>query len=107
MNERIETEKCLSFINSQLRDNGRGHGRSEQNLPISAVTISRQARCGARVVAEALAKYLQARMPRDEPPWTVFDRNLVQTVLEDHHLPSRLAKFMPENRISEISDTLD
>jgi hypothetical protein len=37
----------------------------------------------------------------------VFDRNLVERVLEDHHLPQRLAKFMPENQASEISDTID
>jgi hypothetical protein len=37
----------------------------------------------------------------------VFDRNLVEKVLEDHNLPARLAKFMPEDRVSEITDTMD
>ena len=35
----------------------------------------------------------------------MFDWNLVGQVLEDHHLPKRLAQFMPEDRISEITDT--
>jgi hypothetical protein len=30
-----------------------------------------------------------------------------EKVLEYHHLPSRLARFMNEDRISEISDTMD
>jgi hypothetical protein len=54
-----------------------------------------------------LAELLQARSPQASPPWTVFDKNLVEKVLEDHHLPSRLARFMREDRISEISDTMD
>jgi len=58
-------------------------------------------------VAQKLADYLQARTPEREAPWTVFDKNLVERVLEDHHLPQRLAKFMAENWNSQINDTLD
>jgi cytidylate kinase len=72
-----------------------------------AVTISRQAGCGALAVGESLAEYLQARAQRDLAPWTVFDRNLVEKVLEDHHLPKSLARFMPEDRIPELADIMD
>ena len=41
---------------------------------------------------------LQGQVPAGAPPWTIFDRNLVERVLEDHDLPARLAKFMPEDR---------
>jgi cytidylate kinase len=71
------------------------------------VTISRQAGSGGHSVAEKLAAYLQARTPKDACPWTVFDRNLVEKVLEDHHLPARLAQFMPEDRKSAIEDALE
>ena len=37
----------------------------------------------------------------------MFDRNLVEKVLHEHHLPERLAQFMPEDRISELTDILD
>jgi cytidylate kinase len=50
---------------------------------------------------------LQARQPGQPCPWTVFDRNLVEKVLEDHHLPSRLAQFMPEDKVSAISDAVE
>ena len=39
--------------------------------------------------------------------WTVFDRNLVEKVLEDHNLPPPWARFMPENWASEIEDIID
>jgi cytidylate kinase len=106
MNARIGMERCLSFINSQMR-NGKGRNDAEAPRQIRAVTISRQVGCGALAVAQQLAECLQARTPEDEPHWTVFDRNLVERVLEEHNLPQRLAKFMPENWISEIEDTID
>src|SRR5215467_10311121 len=106
MNAGIGVERCLTFINSQLR-NGGAKSRLNGNGHIKAVTISRQAGCGAAAVAEGLAAYLQARAPTDKADWTVFDKNLVERVLEEHHLPQRLAKFMPESWSSEIADTLD
>jgi cytidylate kinase len=106
MNAQTGIERCLSFINSQVR-NGKGADDAEPAGQIRAVTISRQAGCGALPVAQKLAEYLQSRTPEGDAHWTVFDRNLVEKVLEDHHLPQRLGKFMPENWISEVEDTID
>jgi len=36
----------------------------------------------------------------------VFDRELMHQVLADHKLPAHLAKFLPEDRVSAIQDTL-
>lgn len=99
-------EKCLAFINCQLQPTEKRLDGQALNVR-AAVTISRQAGCGAREVAEKLAAYLQPCTPKGAPAWTVFDRNLVEKVLEDHQLPQRIAKFMPENWISEIEDTID
>ena len=97
---------CLSFINCQLRPATRSTApRAEPHRP--AVTISRQAGCGALAVAETLAELLQQSTPRDEPRWTVFDRNLMEKVLADHHLPGGLAKFLPEDRASQLQDIID
>jgi cytidylate kinase-like protein len=99
-------EKCLAFINCQLKPADQ-HLDGHPHVTRAAVTISRQAGCGALEVAEKLAAYLQPHTQRDAPAWTVFDRNLVEKVLEDHNLPQRIGKFMPENWISEIEDTID
>jgi cytidylate kinase len=72
-----------------------------------AVTISRQTGSGAHAVGEELAEYLQAHSPKNTPPWTLFDRNLVEKVLQDHNLPERMARFLAEDRISELQDTMD
>ena len=107
MENLVGLDRCSAFINCQLRpvDRPVAHAPDERRLP--AVTISRQAGCGALVVAEKLAARLQARSPKGAPPWTVFDRNLMEKVLQDHNLPGRLAKFLPEDRITELQDIMD
>lgn len=107
MNAQVGFERCLSFINSQLQPAGEA-ALSTYDVPIRrAITISRQTGSGGHAVAERLARYLQSRNPEDARPWVVFDKNIVERVIEDHHLPRKLAQFMTEDRISEISDTMD
>ncbi len=107
MNTKIGMESCESFINCQLQARAEGPVFHPSPSPRRAVTISRQSGAGAHVVAEKLADLLQRQVSEDVCHWTVFDRNLVEKVLEEHHMPGHLAKFMTEDRISEISDTLD
>ena len=88
----------FSFINSQ--SNRGGTAGAEAGVR-RAVTISRQAGCGAVAVAEKLARHLQEHSPASRRAWTVFDRDLMDKVLEDHNLPAHLAKFLPEDRVSQ------
>jgi cytidylate kinase len=97
-------ERCLSFINSQAL-NGRKAG--DTSITKRAVTLSRQSGCGGHALAEKIASLLQAQTPKDAPAWTLFDRNLVEQVLSDHHLPERLAKFMPEDKVPVLDDIMD
>ena len=100
-------EQARTFINCQMQPAGAGLTALKDGAPRRAVTISRQTGSGAHVVAEKLAALLQAHTPKEACPWTVFDRNLVEKVLQDHDLPERIARFMPEDRISSISDTME
>ena len=71
------------------------------------ITISREAGAGGHSVAEALVEILRGRAEEGTPPWTLFDGDLVEKVLEDHDLPKALAAAMPEDRVAGISDTMD
>ncbi len=51
--------------------------------------------------------HLQANAPANDPAWRVFDRSLIAKVLEDHHLPNRLAKFLREDAGSAVDEVLD
>jgi len=72
------------------------------------ITISREAGAGSINIGKKLAEFLNSDKTVNWPcPWTVFDKELIKTVLEDHHLPERWEKYMPEDKHSKIQDILD
>lgn len=75
--------------------------------PGPAITISYQTGAGEQEIAGRLAGILQAGEPAGAPPWTVFDRQLVEQTLKEHSFPEQMARFMPEDRRSFIQETID
>lgn len=100
----IGIERCVSYFDAQMRSEGQGSHHEATIKP--AVTISRMTGGGGRSVAAKLAEYLQTHVPTD-CQWTVFDRNLMEKVLEDHHLDKRIADFVPENHKNILTDTVE
>jgi cytidylate kinase len=98
-------EHCLSFIHTQLQAPGKSGEPVKQQVQ-RAVTISRETGSGSSVVAGKLAAYLQHHPDGDRRPWTVYDRNLMDKVLEDHNLPPQLAKSLHEDRVSQLEEIL-
>jgi cytidylate kinase len=86
-------DKCRGYLKAQTR---LAAGQERQELPV--VTISRETGAGAGAIARLLAERLNEQMRgKGDCPWTVFDRNLVERVLEDHNLPKAIKQFMPED----------
>lgn len=50
---------------------------------------------------------LQQSEPAKAVRWTVFDRELIDQVLAEHHLPKELGSVMPEERRSYIQEVLE
>ena len=71
-----------------------------RHLPF--VTISREAGAGAETVARELAQKLNAGLAKDEQPWVVFDKNLIEKVLEDAELPREIAKHVEEDKDTTV-----
>ena len=100
-------EHCAEFVRTQSQSPGRSRTADRAGARRPVITISRQAGTGAHAVADALVATLEARGAKGADPWAVFDRNIVDTVLERHGLPPRWAEFMPEDRASAIGDALE
>lgn len=99
-------ERCLTFINCNIQP---PHGYLQalsEGMPRMSVTLSRETGSGAGAIAEKLAEFLQARSP-GTCPWAIFDKNLMEKVMEEHHLPKQMAEFLPEKRTSAINDALE
>ncbi len=91
-----------AYINVHLSRSGHGHF-SKSTGPF--ITISRESGTGGSVLANALAERLREEIP-GEPSWTVFDRNIVETMLQSRHLSPRIARFLPEDKVSEIDASI-
>ncbi len=106
MSAQISFENCLAFINWQWQGSTE-RLTAAQAAARNVVTISRETGSGAHVIAERLATRLQAGAPPSARPWTVFDKNLIEQVLEDHHLPARLAHHVSEDHTSRFEDIMN
>jgi len=97
----INLDKCLSYINRHSR----AEGQTRRSIK-PAITISRMCGAGGRTVASKLADYLQPHTPAGHY-WTIFDKKLIEKVLEDHHLSKRIAEFLPEDHKSLFAETIE
>ncbi len=97
-------EKARLYIESHSIDYNRI--RKKQN-PGPCITISRETGAGADIVSEYLSEYLQQLNRKSSTPWTVFDRNLIEKVIEDHNLPQKLSRYFVEDKLSEIKSTVN
>lgn len=100
-------DRCLTYMSTQLDIRERQGAVLETTPSGPAVTISYQAGSGAHEIAIRLAELLSARAHPKSVPWTVFDRQLVERALEDHHMSQSLAKFIPEDRQSSLRQAMD
>ncbi|MBX3747432.1 MAG: cytidylate kinase-like family protein [Verrucomicrobiae bacterium] len=103
MNTVASLEHALSYVETQIAP----WKRHEHPRTPPTVTLSRMAGSGGIAVAEHLARFLQKHRPGNRAPWTVFHRSLVEKALAEHNLPATLVRYMPEDRVSYIRDTME
>ncbi|HVZ19580.1 MAG TPA: cytidylate kinase-like family protein [Vicinamibacterales bacterium] len=91
-----------AYLNIHLSRSGPG------NFSRSAgpfVSVSRESGSGSGLFAKALRPRLEQEFP-GESQWVVFDRNLVEAMLQARHLSPHIARFLPEDRVSEIDASI-
>jgi cytidylate kinase len=102
----MNPQPSLSHAEAYLNIHLSRSGRSPHGMPTGPfVTISRESGSGGSTFARALLQRLTDELP-GESPWTVFDRNLVERMLESEHLSPGLARFLPEDKVSEINSSI-
>ena len=97
-------EKCKHYIET--------HSPLSEILPhrvhhYPCITISRETGSGVEAVCEELVNILEPISKESDIHWTIFDKGLIEKVLEDHHLPKQLSKYMEEEKYKYISGDVD
>ncbi len=72
--------------------------------PAPFITLSRECCSGGSTLAQILARKLSGATVG--AAWTTFGGNLINQMLQEHHLPTDLARFLPEDRVPEVSATI-
>jgi cytidylate kinase len=102
MNTYPSLEKARVYLDLQM--SRPGHNRRVSIGPF--ITLSRESGSDAPAIAEELRQRLDRRLTEDQPSWGVFDRNIVEKMLEHYQLSASLAKFLPEDKISQIDSSV-
>jgi cytidylate kinase len=96
-----QIDLCRAYLHSATAD-ARRPPDDKPDGPV--ITISRAAGARGNTIAEELIRQLQAHPHiRRRHPWTLFNQNLVQQVIEEHALPEKTADYFPEDHGGEIS----
>jgi cytidylate kinase len=66
------------------------------------ITISRESGAGATTLGRLLISRLDAEFGQEGHGWRLLDKDLLNFALEHDALPKSLARYLPEDKISEI-----
>ncbi len=97
-------EKAKFYIESHSKDSDSKFKKKKHG---PCITISRETGAGADIVSEELIDFFQPYSDEFSVPWTIFDKNLIEKVLEDHHLPQTLSRYFVEDKLSELKSTVN
>jgi hypothetical protein len=91
-------EKAKHYIESHEKG---FDSRTKKGAP--CITISRETGTGADRVGEVLINFFA----QFNAPFTLFDKNLIDRVLEDNALPQKLSSYMPEAKFPAIKTAMN
>ena len=97
-------EKAKDYIESHSRETNKGNIKSVSG---PCITISREAGAGSEAVSLLIVDTFSKFSQNKKQAWTIFDRNLIEKVLQDHNLPLRLSKIMEERKYSAVRSILN
>ena len=95
-------EKAKLYVESQQKIDESTKVKNRKIKPGPCITISREPGARANIISERLTDFLSNYYNANPIQWTVFDKNLIEKVLQDHQLPQRLGKLMEEKKYSAV-----
>ena len=97
-------EKCKRYIESHSPIT---EAPAKRKKVYPCISVSRETGAGAQVVCKELIKVLDSKSEKYDSLWTYFDRQLIEKVLEDHHLPKQVSEYMIEDKYRHLSSAVN
>ena len=95
-------EKARLYIDKHYLESEEAKFRKRKMNPGPIITISRETGIGAVAICEKLIEYFNHYAINDYNDWTYFDRDLIEKIMEDHHLPEHFRKYLSEEKQLKI-----
>ncbi len=95
-------EKARHYIMAHSSDDDEDIEKSSAG---PCITISREAGARADKISDLLINYFQKI--NDTSQWAVFDKNIIEKVLQDHNLPNTLRKLMEEKKYPAMKSIMN
>jgi cytidylate kinase len=95
-------EKARIYIDRHYQETNEAKVHKRKMNPGPVITISRQTGVGATAICEKLTEYFNRNAIEEYDDWTFFDRDLIEKVMEDHHLPEHFKKLLSEEKPAKI-----
>jgi cytidylate kinase len=100
-------EKAKQYLESQAKDFSEHISEKSTFEPGPCINISRESGAGAGEVAENLIEYLRYKSKSKSTNWGIFDKNLIEKIIEDHNLPKTVADYLSEDKTSFIRSIMN
>src|SRR4030042_2835914 len=104
MKEIFSIDKAIAYQENNWKQRKNSIDMGENNaLPF--LTISREYGCLAHSVGDEISKILNSDYPH-VPLWTVYDRNLLDQIMNDMNISYKLAETLTDKARSSMADFL-
>jgi cytidylate kinase len=92
------------MLNSKVIQAGNAYIASEIK---STSSPSRETGAGGTEIGMELVSYLNLHETENAIRWTLYDKNLIEKVIEEYNLPETFKNFLQEEKISEVQNTFE
>jgi cytidylate kinase len=100
-------EATNAYLISELKRSGETEPKHIKHISNPFITISRQAGAGGTIVGEKLIDFLNTHKKTSIHFWTLFDKNLIKLVIEEHHMPEDFKHYIDETKFSELQSVFE
>jgi cytidylate kinase len=95
-------EKARIYIEKNSSEDLKAKKRRLNPGPM--VTLSRETGIGAIAICEKLTEYLNLYAIENYKDWVYFDKDLIEKVMADHHMPEHFRKLLAEERPPKMDE---
>lgn len=106
ISRKSELIKSDAFLEAQL-DEAKLNQSLRSNKTGPTITLTNEVGAGAHTLARRIAERLNSVSQKNEIPWTVYDRELIDRVLAENRIHPFLANYLNEEPRSYMRDLVD